>query len=350
MAHNPYADLPDERFWRRAVAGVPPFALDPRPAAPFPIAPTDRVATAGSCFAQRVAQALRDAGYHYYITEAAPPGLAPEEAEARQYGTYSARYGNLYTPRQFVQLFDRAYGAFVPALQAWPREDGRFVDPFRPTIEPAGFADPEAVAASRAAHLARVRALFESLDVFVLTLGQTEGWRHREDGAALPLAPGVAGGIYDPDAYMLVNAGAAEATADLRGFLDRLRGVNPAARVIVTVSPVPMIATGIARHVLVSNTYTKAVLRVAAEEAIAGDAQAVYFPSYEIVTGGQNAARYYAEDQRSVTPAGIRHVMRCFLAAFTPGGAAPPEAVTGAEFARTRGVVCDEEEIERSLA
>ena len=52
MADNPYSSLPDHRFWRKAVASLPPFALDPIIATPFKISPRDKVATAGSCFAQ----------------------------------------------------------------------------------------------------------------------------------------------------------------------------------------------------------------------------------------------------------------------------------------------------------
>ena len=350
---NPYRDLPAERFWRKAVAGVPPFALDPGPRDAFRIARSDRVATAGSCFAQRVSQALVKGGFRYHVTEEAPEGLSPEAATARQFGTFSARYGNLYGPRQFVQLFDRAFGAFEPELRAWRREDGRFVDPFRPTIEPDGFSDPDAVEAAREHHLARVRDLFESLDVLVLTLGLTEGWRWRADGAALPLAPGVAGGAYDPAEVAFVNAGTAEVIADLTGVLDRLRGVNPRARVILTVSPVPLAATYLDRHVLVANAHSKAVLRAAAGEVCAGaDPRLVYFPSYEIVTSHTNGGRYYNEDQRTIAEAGVAHVMRSFLASFSPEpDAAPPAPRVGeAEFAGTAGVICDEEAIERSLA
>ena len=177
MALNPYTGLPAERFWRKVVTNVPPFAVDPHPKGAFAIAPDDKVATGGSCFAQRVAEAVRGAGFNYYLTEAPPPGMSAAEAEARQFGTFSARYGNLYYTRQFVQLFDRAYGRFEPELTAWLRDDGRYVDPFRPTVEPAGFASEAEVIAARDAHLAAVRHLFETLDVFVLTLGLTEGWR-----------------------------------------------------------------------------------------------------------------------------------------------------------------------------
>jgi hypothetical protein len=35
---NPYRSLPDHRFWRKAIANVPSFAIDPLIAAPFRIA------------------------------------------------------------------------------------------------------------------------------------------------------------------------------------------------------------------------------------------------------------------------------------------------------------------------
>lgn len=347
---NPYADLPAERFWRKVVAGVPPFALAPGPSGAFLIPPGARVATAGSCFAQHVARALTEAGFGRYLAEAAPAGLSPEAAEARQYGTYCARYGNVYTARQLLQLFNRAYGTYVPDLAVWTRPDGRLVDPFRPAIEPEGFSDEAALLASREIHLAAVRKMFEELDVFVFTLGLTEGWEHRADGAALPVAPGVIGDGFDPDRYAFVNARAGGVRDDLLAFLDRLFSVNAKARVILTVSPVPLIASYADRHVLVSNAYSKAALRVAAEEVVEAEPRAVYFPAYEIVTSTANAGRYYADDLRSVTPEAVAHVMRVFLGAFTD--AAPVTRVPhplGLEYARAAGVVCDEEAIERSL-
>jgi hypothetical protein len=355
MGANPYTGLPAERFWRKVVTNVPPFAVNPHPKETFAIGRGDRVATGGSCFAQRVAEALREAGFNYYLTESAPGNMSAAEAHERQFGTFSARYGNLYYTRQFVQLFDRAYGRYEPELKAWLREDGRYVDPFRPTVEPAGFASEAEVVAARDAHLAAVRHLFETLDVFVLTLGLTEGWRWRGDGAALPLAPGVAGGTFDPDLYECVNAGAAEVLDDLKGFLERLWSVNPKARVIFTVSPVPMIATYMDRHVMESNSYSKSVLRVAAGEVCAsGDPRAVYFPAYDIVTSNVNAGRYYNEDQRTINDAGVRHVMRLFLSTFAKDRATPAPASAAAditaEYEGSAGVICDEEQIERSVA
>src|SRR5262249_21197263 len=156
----------------------------------------------------------------------------------------------------------------------------------RPQIEPDGLASADDVETARVEHLASVRRLFETLDTLVFTLGLTEAWMSAKDGAVFPLAPGVTGG--EPgDGYIFHNFTAGEVAADLRVFIGELRRVNPRAKAIVTVSPVPLIATYEDRHVLVSTTYSKAALRVAAE-SVAELERVDYFPSFEIVTGSFN--------------------------------------------------------------
>ncbi|GAC1553624.1 MAG: GSCFA domain-containing protein [Beijerinckiaceae bacterium] len=353
MSQNPYRSLPDHRFWRKAIAGVPPFAIDPLVSVPFEIRPCDKVATAGSCFAQNIAKALQASGFHYFVPEGGPPDLSDAEREARNFGVYSARYGNIYTTRQLLQLFDRAYGTFEPVLDVWRRPDGRVVDPFRPQIEPDGFDGPQAMREDREHHLAAVRAMFEELDVFVFTFGLTETWLNKQNGAAVPLAPGVAGGTFD-DRYEFRNMRASEVVVDFLAFVERLYSVNPKAKIVVTVSPVPLIATYVDRHVLVSNCYSKAALRVAAEEVVAARPEISYFPSYEIVTAPMNGVRYFAEDQRSITASGVQNVMRVFFAHYTSQKAARPSGVralkinVARELAEAAKVVCDEEAIERA--
>lgn len=308
---HPYVGLPDHQYWKQAVSEVPAGAIDPVTETRFTIDPQDRVATAGSCFAQHISKRLRTSGYHFLVTE--QPEVDEDDAATRGYYDFSARYGNIYTARQLVQLFDRAFGYFTPVERSWRRSDGTFCDPFRPRIEPAGFPTPKAVRDSSRRHLEAVRRMFEQLDVFVFTLGLTECWVSRIDGAAYPLAPGVAGGAYDPAKHEFVNFTASEVTADLREFLRKLRLVNPRARVILTVSPVPLVATAEDRHVLVSTTYSKAVLRVAAEEIAQSHDFVQYFPSYELITGQHVGNGYYGADRRAVTEQGVDHVMGVFM-------------------------------------
>jgi hypothetical protein len=353
-SNHPYANLPAERFWRKAITDQPPYAVDPVVKPRFTLSRTDRVATAGSCFAQHISRALKARGFDFLVTEPPPEGLDAVDVEARGYGVFTARFGNVYTTRQLLQLFDRAFGQFDPVEDVWVRSDARLVDPFRPAIEPAGFATEADLRTSRAAHLEAVRRMFLELDVFVFTLGLTEGWRSRKDGAVFPVAPGVSGGRFDPALHEFVNFELEEITEDLGAVVRKLRERNPRSRVLLTVSPVPLVATYEGRHVLVSTTYSKSVLRVAADK-IARSFDAVdYYPSYEIITGNFNGGRYFEPDLRSVNELGVEHALRPFLTHYagvpsSSGGDLSPAAAAAhrEELSRTIAVVCDEEAIDR---
>ncbi len=348
MSRGPYETSSDQQFWRRGVASVPPFAIDPLLAVPFTLSTTDKIATAGSCFAQHIARGLQSSGYTYYVAEPTPAQLSGEEAHRRGYGVFSCRYANVYTSRQLLQLATRAYGRFTSDVDAWQRPDGRFVDPFRPLVEPEGYATVDDLHADRASHLAAVRKMFESLDVFVFTFGQTECWRTKGAGAVVPVAPGVAGGDWPSDDFEFWNMKVADVVADFLEFADLVTAVNPTAKMIVSVSPVPLVATYENRHALVSNTYTKAALRVAVDEICAARPSVVYFPSYEVITASCNAARYYEDDQRNVTSQGVAHAMRVFFAHFgekrpMDGRTTAPPVGLADEMRRVAGIVCEED-------
>jgi hypothetical protein len=359
---SPYIGLVDTQFWRRGVERVTAPEVDPMVGPGFQLTKSLRVATAGSCFAQHIARHLKQQGFNYWVVDAKPT-MPEAEAQRRGYGMFSARYGNVYTSRQLVQLFDRAHGQFKPQDTAWQRPDGRWVDPFRPQIEPDGFATASGVEGATRQHLDDVTRMFSGLDVFVFTLGLTEAWRRRADGAVFPLAPGVAGGSFDPLEHEFVNFQTADVLQDLRAFMLRLRSVNARARVILTVSPVPLIATYEHQHVLVSTIHSKSVLRAAAGQLAAERPDVEYFPSYEIITGPQAQGQYFEADLRSVRDEGVAHVMRVFFqhhlpqdpeaaesttkAAATPSG---PEEAAPPLLQDVSGIVCDEEAIERHLS
>jgi hypothetical protein len=353
---NPYGGKPDTQFWRRGVSNREPDGVDPVVRVPFGISHDDRVATAGSCFAQHIARHLRNSGFHYFVPEDRPT-LA--SAEDENYGTFSARYGNIYTVRQLWQLFQRAYGLFEPADVAWRRADGRFIDPFRPRIQAGGFETVEALVAERAVHLEAVRRVFEDCNVFIFTLGLTEGWVSTQDGAVFPLAPGTVASEGDEHAYAFHNFNVSEMEADLHRFLTALRRINPTCRVLLTVSPVALVATYEDMHVLEATIYSKAALRVVAETAIRADPLVGYFPSYEIITGPQARSAFFEDDLREVRPEGVAHVMSIFErhylgvktapVAVAPVAAARPLQDQGQVIREIQAVICDEEQLERSL-
>lgn len=356
MSEHPYKSLPEKAFWRRSVAGVKAGRVDPVGEFNLRIDSDTKVATAGSCFAQHIARYLKKSGFCYYVAEPGHPILPAATRERNNYGLFSARYGNIYTSRQLLQLFERAYGRFTPSEDLWQKDKDVFVDPFRPTTQPGGYISREELLADREQHLKAVRTMFETLDVFVFTLGLTECWRSRADGAVFPVCPGVEGGTFDADCYEFYNQPVEDVISDLTAFRNGLLEVNPDAQIIFTVSPVPLVATAEpGAHVLSATTYSKSVLRVAAEALRQKFENVHYFPSYEIITGAFNRGAYYAPDLRNVVEPGVKHVMRLFMAHAT--GSAEPPAPAGpaadgddthlAEAQRMVEVECDEVALDR---
>lgn len=355
---HPYMSLPNRAFWKQAVVQVPINQLDPVTDAPFRILHSDKIATAGSCFAQHISKKMRSNGFQFLLMEN-PVSNSASDGELGGYYDFSARYGNIYTTRQLVQLFDRAFGYLCPLDDYWTLPDNRFCDPFRPRIEPNGFTCVEDLVEDRQRHLAAVREMFSQLDIFIYTLGLTECWVSRLDGAAYPLAPGVAGGVFDPLKHEFVNLGVSEVASDLESFIGKLRIINPEAKLILTVSPVPLAATYEPHHVLVATTYSKSVLRVAADMVSRSCRGVYYFPSFEMISGSFNRGCYFGQDLRKVTEEGIDQVMGVFMRHLTERDG-PLVASENSfqeqqmvdhdmhEMMTLAGVVCDEELLERT--
>lgn len=321
MNNHPYRQLPDRAYWRRSVAAPNLADVDPVGQFDLQLTPQTLVATAGSCFAQHIARHLKGAGFNYYVAEPGHPILSQQVREQQGYGLFSARYGNVYTARQLRQLVERAVGMFHPSEPPWVDADGSVRDPFRPTVQPGNFISVNEMEADRRQHLSCVKMMLQKLNVFVFTLGLTEAWVSRNDGAAFPICPGINGGTFDPERYEFCNFSVAEVVADMEAAMTVLRSINAEAQVVLTVSPVPLAATATpGAHVLTATTYSKSVLRVAAQMLTETYSFVHYFPSYEIVTGSYNRGAYFAEDLRNVTEAGVNQVMRLFLAHATAEG------------------------------
>lgn len=330
MADHPYKSAPAHTKWRRSVAEPMMSDVDPVVNLDVKIRPETKVATAGSCFAQHIARYLKESGFNYYVAEPGHPVLPENVRAANNYGLFSARYGNIYTARQLLQLFQRSYGMFRPVEDCWRVNDDVFLDPFRPTAQPGGFISETEMRLDRKQHLACVRKMFETLDVFVFTLGLTECWVSRADGAVFPICPGVEGGEFNKSRHLFVNETVEDVVGEMSSFLMHLARVNPRAQVILTVSPVPLAATARRdQHVLSATTYSKSVLRVAAETLVSRFPHVHYFPSYEIITGSFSRGSYYAEDLRNVLEDGVSHVMRLFMKHVAGGSPETPAVRAG---------------------
>lgn len=351
MSH-PYASLPPDRFWRTGVAEVAMREISGLWQPKMRIRPHTRIVTAGSCFAQHFGRALVARRYRWLDFEPGPPGLTAAQRHDYHYGTFSFRTGNIYTPRMLYQWLTWALEDVAPPEEVWQSE-GRFYDPFRPAIEPGGFASIEELRNSRQVTLAAIRQAVTTAQVFVFTMGLTEAWQNRKTGAEYAVCPGTIVGEFDPAAHVFVNHRFAALLSDMKAVIQLLAKANRTLRLLLTVSPVPLTATASGQHVLTASSHSKSLLRAVASDLSETFRQVDYFPSYEIVTHPAYRGQFFAPNLRSVLTEGVDHVMTCFFRdqaakfavpvpqTLAPAASAPPE--TEPEVTEAEELRCEEE-------
>jgi hypothetical protein len=350
---HPYSDLPASRYWKSAVADRHATDLHDLYTPIFTLTREDRIAVAGSCFAQHVGRNLRAQGFNVLDKEPAPDMLPEAVAQRYGFGIYSARYGNLYTARQLLQLLRDATQGKIREEDFWER-DSRVFDALRPNIEPDGLATHKEAFLHRAEHLGKVLELLYETDVFIFTLGLTEAWENIATGTIYPTCPGVIAGTFDAETHRFVNQGFADVLADMIAVRGMLKDINPAMKMLLTVSPVPLTATASGKHVLVATTYSKSVLRAVCGSMTEMFNDVDYFPSYELIASPVARGFFYEPNLRSINRNGVAMVMSQFLGAHMSGSSADErdERKSGRQERRRersdrrKDVVCEEELLE----
>jgi hypothetical protein len=312
---NPYEKLPATKFWKTGVAQANPYILENIYTPKFIISPEDKIATAGSCFAQHITKYLKSKKFNVLDMEPAPPGLPKDSHQKFGYSTYSARYGNIYTARQLLQLIREASEKFVAVNFAWKTRNDYYIDAHRPAVEPEGLITEQEVKVHREYHLQRVKKMLKEMDIFIFTLGLTEAWMERKTKLVFPTAPGTIAGTYDASKFKFFNANYKQVWRDMKKVIKEILELRAGKsfKILLTVSPVPLTATASAQHVLVSTIHSKSILRAVASELVRISRYIDYFPSYEIINNPRFHSTAFAENLRSVRPEMVETVMNHFF-------------------------------------
>jgi hypothetical protein len=315
MSNSPYKGIPFHQHFGRLtptlnIADIRLPALNP-----FVISKSTKIASLGSCFAQHIAQYLITNEYRYDFFEHPEHNEALENLET--FRQFSARYGNIYTPKQDLDLTLEALGRKEIRKVPWEWK-GKWIDALRPGVFNTGAESVDQVFESRASHLTAVKKILLETDVFVFTLGLTESWVHTPTDSALPMAPGVRGGHFDSKIYHFENFSFFDTYAAMVDLIKTIRSVNPGSKFIVTVSPVPLQATYENNNVIAASIQSKSVLRSVAGEILKTFTDVSYFPSYELITNHLNQGRYFAENLRDINSSGVKLVMRNFEQNYNP--------------------------------
>lgn len=351
---HPYKQFPPRQFWQQAVSGTPWADVLAHERGKFSITANDVVASAGSCFAQRISRLIIDSGLDYRYFETAHPLVPDKDATALGYKLFSCRYGNIYTTRQLLQLVKEALALTPPIQAVSATRAGHFVDLMRPNINSSGFESVEEAVADRAWHLQCVARMLAQCKVFIFTLGLTETWMDTETGVVYGSHPSVVTHLPSPRPLKAHNLDYLECYNDLVEVFNLMRGINPGVRFILTVSPVALAATHQPQNVLVSTAYSKAVLRAVAGKFAELLPCVDYFPSFEVFNLAQSFGQFLSEDLRDVSLRGVQVAMGNFKQMFlqaapasvtAPAATTPAAAVSAAPAApaaNAADVECDE--------
>jgi GSCFA family protein len=149
--------------------------------------------------------------------------------------------------------------------------------------------------------------------VVIITLGLVEVWRDKIANIFLNHTPIPEALRSHPDRYEFHITNFTQNLVNLEHIHSLLSQFgHPDVHIVVTVSPVPLMATFSTEDVVLANTYSKSLLRTVAQEWAAAHENVHYFPSYEIVQNSERAITW-EEDLRHVQGKVVKHIMDLFL-------------------------------------
>ena len=338
---TPYNDRDEKFFWRSGVASINlgHQTFDKLHRINLPIE-NPKISSAGSCFAQHVGRWLNKEGYLFNQST----------IETNQVSSFA--FGNIYTPRCFLQWFDiiDENKGFDIAC-AIHNENKRYYDLLRPSVYPSGFNTKDELVEARMLAAKEMYQTLKNTDVLIFTLGLTESWKD-QNNIFYPSCPGVISGQFNEEAHQFHNFSYNEICSDLKQLESRLTSINSHIKVILTVSPVPLTATMTSKHVLVANQHSKSLLRTAASYICDNYDNFEYFPSFELITVSTDSDFRFETNRRTVTPEAVNYVMGHFRMVLdntnnmTSNSNQNKLSNVKHRTADTEEVVCDEELIE----
>lgn len=246
------------------------------------IKPDDTIFTIGSCFARQAERTLHAQGYSalslvdgkwdFDLTEAAKTGFV-----------------NRYNTGSILRELEWASGERDFPEDAIVRvRFGRFVDLHS---HPVHGAEASRIVIDRRRKLTEYFSQVYQASLVTITLGLIECWYDKSLEDYINFAPifGNHGNkkplLKDPRRFEFRVLGFEENMENLERIFALLKRHNPGCHIIVTVSPVSLMATFSHRDVVVANCMSKSMLRACAETWQSRHPDEIdYFPSYEMAT------------------------------------------------------------------
>jgi hypothetical protein len=279
----------------------------------------------GSCFAREIEAALGRGGFD--VLSCLTPKDAKPEDFASPHGWGPSNFLNRYNTASMRAEIERV-------LDVTPMGDEQLTYGPPDRLQDLHFGnscdlgDLELVTRRRRI-TKTVGSRLRHADIVVLTLGLTEAWYDNEGEGYLNSALDLHVMRRNKERFEVRVLGFNENLANLEAMYAAIRGANPKANIVLTVSPVPLQATFTTQDVVVANMNSKTTLRAVAAEFCANHEDVLYFPSYEIVTYSNPEAAWKG-DRRHVQTEMVDFIIGTFRNAhgLDRGGSQPPLLLT----------------------
>jgi tetratricopeptide (TPR) repeat protein len=247
----------------------------------FKLSGSAKIFTIGSCFARNIEEHLQRLGCDVPMLRF---GVPRDEFSGKRLNGIL----NRYTPVSILQIVewtaDIQRRGGIPTEQdclrfAMQMPDGRWMD--------LDITTTAAVTCERL--IERRQQIFEtfqhafSSDCVTITLGLIEAWRDTVLNAYCLQQP--VGPAFKEDGRFVPELLSYEKSLScVQSAIDIIRSFNPAVKILITTSPVPLGSTFLPMDVITATTYGKSVLRAVSGAVQMNNAETDYFPSYETVT------------------------------------------------------------------
>lgn len=227
-----------------------------------PICLNDRFVTVGSCFAEVMGRQLTDLKLH----------------------VLNNPFGTVFNPVSITKLLQLSLNKQTPDEDLYLERDGTW---FHYDFHSSLWASTrQELANCLAERLQQTRQALLEANWLMLTLGTATVYRHIDTQQVVANCHKIPGQQFEKYLY-----GIDHLRDELNTLLKKLHRLNPALRVIVTVSPVRH-----TRDTLPINQVSKSMLRVLCHELTVWNDWVHYFPSYEIMIDDLRDYRFYEAD------------------------------------------------------
>ena len=304
-----YADSadPDDPAGKYAFQRLRHTWFTPKVDPKFKLRRDDKFYAIGSCFARGIESSLTG---HKIIVESAAPEFAelqPANKELSGLG-FTNKYNTYSILNELRWALDP--DAVFPQESIVQVTKTTWYDPHtNPSLALADLAET----LERRAMMQAVTKRIKHCRAVIVTLGLAEVWRDVKADVFVNRTPIPSLFKTQPGRYEFHLTSFAENWANLEAIYALLTQYgHPDVRIVVTVSPVPLMNTFSTMDIVVANTWAKSLLRAVAQEWAAAHPNVDYFPSYEIVQSSDRVA-VWERDLRHVKGAGAHHIMELFV-------------------------------------